>query len=482
MSCPYSPRTRIRPKAPGSPIRLDGAPRLSFAGGQSDRSGRWPSLVWMTVMPAARAAASRSTSGGTTFWSWPTSLPRVSPKPPGSRKSRCMSMITSAVCPATTRKGDGSAGTSMVVGHRCSSVVVALTGWLTGLVEQPGGECQHRVVGLGRAEQERAGGATVGRRTGRNGGADQVEQVAEVRVVPQRRVGVDRVGEHLRDRERGADGGDHEHVHPVPEPSDLGLQLLETLERREGVDGGVAVPALEDGADDGVDLVGVLGQELAELDEPLGHPRALVEQSARGQEGCERDLDDVAVLGQAVPETEVRAVLGLVAEELELVDRRQTDPDPGPGVVRRAAVARPGSASSRPATTSKTRSTSSTLPAIRLMQSSDLHAGTSPTALISPREGLNPIDAVERGGDPAGARGVRGHRERHLAQRHGERGPGARAARDQVAAEDTPRDGVRGPGAVEPGGELVEARLADEEAAGVEQALHDGSCRARNVG
>ena len=156
-----------------------------------------------------------STSGGTTFWSWPTSLPRVSPKPPGRRKSRCMSMITRAVCPATTRKGDGSAGTSMVW------VTGAPRSWwrvdrdrLTGLVEKPGGQASTVSSVWAGAEQERAGGTAVGRRPGRNGGADQVEQVAEVRVVPQHRVGVDRVGEHLRDRERRADGGDHEHVHP----------------------------------------------------------------------------------------------------------------------------------------------------------------------------------------------------------------------------------------------------------------------------
>jgi len=32
-------------KAPGSPMRMLGAPRFSFAGGQSDKSGKWPSRV-----------------------------------------------------------------------------------------------------------------------------------------------------------------------------------------------------------------------------------------------------------------------------------------------------------------------------------------------------------------------------------------------------------------------------------------------------
>ncbi len=38
-------------------MRFDGAPRLSLAGGQSDRSGSWPSRVWMTMIPDDRAAA-----------------------------------------------------------------------------------------------------------------------------------------------------------------------------------------------------------------------------------------------------------------------------------------------------------------------------------------------------------------------------------------------------------------------------------------
>ena len=46
-----------------------------------------------------RATWSSAFNGPITLASSDTSLPSVSPKPPGSRKSRCMSMITSAqVC------------------------------------------------------------------------------------------------------------------------------------------------------------------------------------------------------------------------------------------------------------------------------------------------------------------------------------------------------------------------------------------------
>ncbi len=39
-------------------MRKLGAPRSTLAGGASDRSGRWPSRVWMTSMPVSRAASS----------------------------------------------------------------------------------------------------------------------------------------------------------------------------------------------------------------------------------------------------------------------------------------------------------------------------------------------------------------------------------------------------------------------------------------
>ena len=48
-----------------------------------------------------------------------TSLPSDSPKPPGSRKSRCMSMIKSAVVDQSRSIGGGSAATVPLVGYSC---------------------------------------------------------------------------------------------------------------------------------------------------------------------------------------------------------------------------------------------------------------------------------------------------------------------------------------------------------------------------
>ena len=109
MSWPASPRIRMRPIGPGSPMRKEGAPRSTLAGGASDRSGRCPSRVWMTRMPLSRAAASTAAIGFTARASCETSLPSVSPKPPGSMKSRCMSMMTSAVFDQSSSIGSGSA-------------------------------------------------------------------------------------------------------------------------------------------------------------------------------------------------------------------------------------------------------------------------------------------------------------------------------------------------------------------------------------
>ncbi|MGY3465787.1 hypothetical protein ACVW0I_002658 [Bradyrhizobium sp. LM6.11] len=60
-------------------------------------------------MPVSRAAFSTAPIGFTARASWLTSLPSVSPKPPGSMKSRCMSMITSAVADQSSSIGSGSA-------------------------------------------------------------------------------------------------------------------------------------------------------------------------------------------------------------------------------------------------------------------------------------------------------------------------------------------------------------------------------------
>ena len=60
----------MRPFGPVSPMRSAGLPLFLFDGGQSDRSGRCPSRVWITVSLADLVAASTRCSGGMTWRSW----------------------------------------------------------------------------------------------------------------------------------------------------------------------------------------------------------------------------------------------------------------------------------------------------------------------------------------------------------------------------------------------------------------------------
>ena len=68
--------------------------RRFFDGGQSPRSAAWASSVCATKRPRARAASSTRAAAGTADRSGATSLPSDAPKPSGSRKSRCQSIMS----------------------------------------------------------------------------------------------------------------------------------------------------------------------------------------------------------------------------------------------------------------------------------------------------------------------------------------------------------------------------------------------------
>mmetsp|Transcript_14419 Transcript_14419/g.34750 ORF Transcript_14419/g.34750 Transcript_14419/m.34750 type:complete len:227 (+) Transcript_14419:179-859(+) len=96
-SQPGSPRTRILPQGPSSPMpapiwRL----RQRLLAGRSARLRRWPSRVWITFTPAARAAASTRRSGSMGARVRLTSYPICATYPPSPQKSCCMSISTSA--------------------------------------------------------------------------------------------------------------------------------------------------------------------------------------------------------------------------------------------------------------------------------------------------------------------------------------------------------------------------------------------------
>jgi hypothetical protein len=123
---------------------------------------------------------------------------------------------------------------------------------------------------------------------------------AEMGVVTEHRVGLERLVEYLLDGERATDGRRHEHVQIAPCAGNLGAQLLEFLQCGEGVDGGVFLAAAQDVAHHRMDGVGPLGEEVTEHHQALGHPRSGIEQFTGRQKRRQRHLDDVDSRGEPV--------------------------------------------------------------------------------------------------------------------------------------------------------------------------------------
>ena len=178
---------------------------------------------------------------------------------------------------------------------------------------------------------------------------------------------------------------------------------------------------------------GWVGQEVAELGQPLGHPGSLVQQLPRRQERPERrghrprerPLDPRPGRQVGVPHR-------LVAEELQLADVGRPTRRRCGSAGRGAASGCRGRARSAPATTSKTVARSGT---VRADQADAVQrpAGRHQADGADQSAGrLEADDPVERRRHPSRTGGVGGHRERHLAGGHRERRPGTGPARDQV--------------------------------------------------
>ena len=133
----------------------------------------------------------------------------------------------------------------------------------------------------------------------RNCDTEQVEQIAEMCVVAQHRVAVDRPRQHLLDGEGGADRGDHKRVHVLPQPTDDRLQFGEPLQCGESVDRGVLLSAAQNVPDHRMNRVRLGGKEVAEFHQPFRNPRTLVEKGAGGQERFQRCVDDGGHAGPA---------------------------------------------------------------------------------------------------------------------------------------------------------------------------------------
>ena len=230
----------------------------------------------------------------------------------------------------------------------------------------------------------------------------------------------------------------------------------------------------------------MVGDEVPELDEPLGDPRSLVQQGSGVEERPEVDGRN-AELGAALGGDQIaRGRVGgghrLVAEELQRTefgqpdrDVIQVDVDPATAAVPR--VARVGGGDDVEEQRDVGEAPRHQADAVQRPAGGDESDRADQTA-----RRLVAGDAVERRRDPAGSCGVGGDGERDLTEGDGEGGPRAGAPGDQVVVVHAVRDAVRTAGAVEAGGELVEVGLADQDRAGVEQADDDRRGRGGDVG
>ena len=290
-----------------------------------------------------------------------------------------------------------------------------------------------------------------------------------MRVVAEHRVAVDRPREHLVDGEGGADGGNHQNVHVLPQPADYRLEFMRdaaarrmcrprcTSVRRAGSLGPRAgsTPAGRQG-----------NRRIRPAAPPPMAPGTAAIPAARN--GSSETSTTVAMPPSCSRKAKWARRIVVVAEELQFVDGRQSDPDIG-ALVARSACARPGvvvvtCGHHVENAVDVGDAAGHHADAVQRFARRDQADGADQAA-----RRFEPDDTVERGRHPTRARRVGCHCERHLAQRNGQRRARTGTAADHFAAENTARHRVRGASSVQPGGELVEIGLADIERARVEQ-------------
>ena len=141
-----------------------------------------------------------------------------------------------------------------------------------------------------------------------------------------------------------------------------------------------------------------------------------------------------------------------------------------------------GSAASCTAATCITRQASSAVAAKIETQSSDWQAGTTPRTDSAPREGFSPTMLLSAAGTrPEPAVSVPSAKVTRPA-RHRDARAGRRAAGHQRRVAGVARHRIGRAHADQPGGELVEVGLADEDGAGIDEALDDGGVLLGDIG
>ncbi len=234
-------------------------------------------------------------------------------------------------------------------------------------------------------------------------------------------------------------------------------------------------------------LVRPARDELAHGRRALGHPGALVEQLRSLEEGRQIHLDEPGAQSAAEP--------------LRLTERGRR-----PCIAQKEAVrrARHPDAQGRRHCGHRSRGTRPECPRERIAlvgarhdlqrnerildgQSEDRHAiegaagGHHARRRDEPQGRLEADDVVECRRDATRAGRVGAQGQRHDAPRYGHRRPRARTARNEVGTQRVARDAVGRPDAHEPGGELIEVGLADDECAGLPEARNRGGVLAGRI-
>ncbi len=256
-------------------------------------------------------------------------------------------------------------------------------------------------VAAAAADQRDAEGQAVVAQAARHRDRRVVEQVHEVGVLAQVAVERDRRGQHLLDRVVRRRGGHQQHVDVVPH---RGRALAQRVQLRAGVDevGRAVAPAGGQDAAHRLDhLVFVRIEEAAHRRIALGHQRAVVEQRGRLRQRRVVDRDRRAAqrlhLRDRVLEGRSRQ---RVAEEARRAAARRSGIARAAAAAASASGASTGRSASKPIAACSTRAARPTVPAKIDTQSTLCAAGTTPRALISPRDGLMPTMLLS----PAGTR------------------------------------------------------------------------------
>ena len=222
--------------------------------------------------------------------------------------------------------------------------------------------------------------------------------------------------------------------------------------------------------------VGVGGQQLLRGDGALGHPGAFVQQAARSRRAARYRLRRSR--SRALPAARARR-----CNRPHIPCRRRTTAGPAIGTpsfrcprhragLAERTIARIAVGAVGPAHHLSAAQASSTVSAKTEMQSSVRQAGTSAVRRDQPEAGLQADDIVEAGRHAAGTGGVGAERQRHQSCRDRDRRTGARTAGNQFVIERVARHAIRRTHADQPGGELIEIGLADDDGAGGAQARH----------